>query len=90
MEPLKLRIYSKPDCHLCEVAKEVIQRAAKKYPLAIEIVNILDDPRAFDLYRNDIPVGFLEDRKLFKHRIDEKTLIRAIVAALARKTEGHP
>lgn len=85
MPPLKLRIYSKPDCHLCEIAKEVIDRAAEKYPLEIEVINILNDPQAYALYCNDIPVGFLEGRKLFKHRIDEKALLRALDSALATR-----
>jgi hypothetical protein len=77
-----LRIYSKPDCHLCDVAKEVVRRVAMKYPLQVEVVNILEDPEAHDLYKEEIPVGVLDGRKIFKYRIDEDTLIRAVTARL--------
>lgn len=80
LPPLKIRIYSKPDCHLCDEAKEVVRQVAESYPVEIEIVNILDNPEAYELYKEEIPVGFLNGRKLFKYRIDPKTLRRALDA----------
>lgn len=85
MRRLKLQIYSKPECHLCDDAKEVVLRVGASYPLDIETVNIEKDPDAYERYRYEIPVGFLEGRKLFKYRIDEKTLRRALDAEMASR-----
>ena len=71
---MKIRIYSKPDCHLCDEAKETIQRVTNRLPIEIEVIDIQKDPELFDQYRYDIPVIFLDDRKIFKHRVDEEKL----------------
>lgn len=85
MRRLKLQIYSKPECHLCDEAKELVHRVAASYTLEIETVNIEEDPEVYERYKHEIPVGFLEGRKLFKYRIDEKTLRRALDAELKRQ-----
>lgn len=71
---MKIRIYSKPDCHLCDEAKETIQRVTKRLPIEIEVINIEKDAELLNQYRYDIPVIFLDDRKIFKHRVDEEKL----------------
>jgi len=71
---MKIRIYSKPDCHLCDEAKESIQRVTQRLPIEVQIINIEEDPELLNQYRYDIPVIFLDDRKIFKHRVDEEKL----------------
>jgi len=56
----------------------LLREFSKRYPLMIEEVDIDQDPDAFEKYRHEIPVIFLEDRKLFKYRIDVKKLERAL------------
>ncbi len=63
---------------MCDVAKELLHQFAKRYPLTIEEVDIDQDPVAFEQYRYEIPVIFVDDRKLFKFRIDAKKLERAL------------
>jgi len=71
---MKIRILSKPNCHLCDEAKEIIERVTRGLPIEIEVIDIQKDPQLFDQYRYDIPVIFLGDRKIFKHRVDEEKL----------------
>ena len=71
---MKIKILSKPDCHLCDEAKETIQRVTKRLPIDIEVIDIEKDPELFNQYRYDIPVIFLDERKIFKHRVDEQKL----------------
>jgi glutaredoxin len=71
---MKIKILSKPDCHLCDEAKETIQRVTKRLPIDIEVIDIEKDPELFNQYRYDIPVIFLDERKIFKHRVDEPKL----------------
>ncbi|MGH9857570.1 MAG: glutaredoxin family protein, partial [Acidobacteriota bacterium] len=35
-----LRIYSKPDCHLCDEAKTVLLKISQEFDLQIEEINI--------------------------------------------------
>jgi glutaredoxin len=71
---LKLTIYSKKACHLCDEAKSVL----KKYPVELEEIDIENDPQLFEKYQYEIPVIFLDGKKLFKYRVDEKQLRRAL------------
>lgn len=75
---MKVRIYSKKDCHLCDVAKDKLQEFAGRFPLDIEEIDIEQDPQAHELYKYEIPVVFLEDRKLFKYRIDDAKFEQAL------------
>jgi len=80
---LRLRIYSKPDCHLCEEAKSVLDKVAAEFHITVEVIHIEKDPETFEKYRYEIPVIFLDDVKLFKHRVDEEKL-RKVLNKVAR------
>jgi len=71
---MKIKILSKPDCHLCDEAKQTIERVTERLPIEIEVIDIEKDPELFNQYRYDIPVIFLDERKIFKHRVDEQKL----------------
>lgn len=69
-----VEIFSKPGCHLCEEAKELLVQANKKFDMVIKEINIEEDDELFKKYRYDIPVIWINGRKAFKHRIDEGQL----------------
>ncbi|HVT88296.1 MAG TPA: glutaredoxin family protein [Tepidisphaeraceae bacterium] len=73
-------IYSKPDCHLCDVVKAVIERVAKSHPLALEIRNILDDPADHERFKTLIPVVFVNGREIARYRLSEAQLTQALVS----------
>jgi glutaredoxin len=79
---MRLLIYSRPGCHLCEDAKAVLQRVGAEYGANVEEINIENDPQAFEKYRYEIPVVFLEDVKLFKFRVEEDLLLKALKSSL--------
>jgi glutaredoxin len=74
----KVEIYSKPDCHLCEEAKIVLQQAQRKFDFQLLEINILEAPEVYDEYKEKIPVVFIDGRKAFKYRIDYESLIKKL------------
>jgi glutaredoxin len=70
MKQATVTIFSRPGCHLCEVAKEAMLTAGCEREFVLEEVNIDDDPALRDRYGNDIPVIFINGVKVFKHRVD--------------------
>jgi glutaredoxin len=85
-------IYSKPDCCLCERTKEQLARLQRRHEFALREVNILEDPAAYEKYRDDIPVIFADGRKAFKHRLDENHLSRCLnplATSDERKADQH-
>jgi predicted thioredoxin/glutaredoxin len=67
-----LTLIGKPDCHLCDVASEVIDAVVAELPDAaaeqIEIVeaSIKDDPALYELWWEKIPVVLI-DGELHAH-----------------------
>ncbi|MDN5548367.1 MAG: glutaredoxin family protein, partial [Rhodococcus sp. (in: high G+C Gram-positive bacteria)] len=54
-----LTIISKPDCHLCDVAREIIEQVTAELPegaVDIEEFSILDDKALYDQWWEKIPV----------------------------------
>lgn len=80
---LRVRIYSREQCHLCEDAKKVLHAFTKEFPLAIEEIDIDQDPELQSLYTEEVPVVFLEDVKLFKYRVEPAAFRKAIKARLS-------
>jgi glutaredoxin len=71
-------IYSRPGCHLCDEAKRAISESGCEGEYFLEEINIDDDPKLTDLYRNDIPVVLIDGVKVFKHRVDPRDFKRKL------------
>jgi len=74
----KVEIYSKPDCHLCDEAKTVLQRVRSRRPFEMIDVDITNDQRLYNEYKEQIPVIFINGRKACKFRVDEKEFVKKL------------
>lgn len=62
---MRLILYSKPGCHLCEDAKADIERLrARGYEVTLEERDITTKAEWFEKYRYTIPVVEIGDRTL--------------------------
>ena len=75
---ITITIYSKPDCHLCERAKEVIERCRANVEFAVEIVDISQNPELLQRYRDDIPVILLDGTEIARHVVRERKLLELL------------
>ena len=69
MSKISVVIYSRPACHLCEEAKEAIERAGCAGEYTLSEVNIDTDPDLRERYKNDIPVITINGVEAFRHRV---------------------
>jgi glutaredoxin len=76
--PREVVIYSRPGCHLCDEAKEVIKRVSARIAITLHEVNIDNDPDARARFNEEIPVVFIDGKKAFKYRIEESELLRRL------------
>jgi hypothetical protein len=74
---LRLTLYTKPGCHLCDEMKAVIRRVVGNDSLLDE-VDISTDPALLARYGVEIPVLEIDGRKVAKYRITEEKLKRAV------------
>ncbi|HVG62780.1 MAG TPA: glutaredoxin family protein [Hyalangium sp.] len=80
---MKVDIYSKPSCSLCDEAIDVVERVRARTPFELRIISILEDPAAMMAWRYDIPVVLIDGEVAFKHRVDE-----ALFEARIRSGQG--
>jgi glutaredoxin len=67
-------VYTRPGCHLCDVAKEVLAR----HGLAFSEVDIDADPELRSRYDQCVPVVVIDGKERFRGRVDELLLRRLL------------
>jgi len=70
-DSVKADIYSRPGCHLCDEAKEVIERVGRRVAFSLRVINIETDPELEKRYGEEIPVVFVNGMPAFRYRVDE-------------------
>ena len=67
----KVTIMSKPGCHLCEIALDVVQRVVGSHvAVIIEEVDITQDQDLLEKYREAIPVVLIDGVERFRYEVD--------------------
>lgn len=79
---IRLTIYSKPGCHLCDDMKVIVERVARASaePIAIDEIDIMADSDLEARYGTEIPVLLVDGKKAAKYRITDRELARLLRA----------
>ena len=75
---VQIDIYSRPGCHLCDEAREVVERVRLRFPFLLRVINIETDPELEKSYGEQIPVVFINGNKAFKYHVDEAELEKKV------------
>lgn len=81
MLSVRVEMFSKAGCCLCDEAKVVLDRARQRIPFELAVVDIAADPALLEQWGTEIPVVFIDGRKAFKYRVDEAELMRKLSRA---------
>lgn len=85
----RLTLVSKPDCHLCDVARDVIETVLADIPdaaadaVVVDEVSILDDAALYERWWERIPVVLVDGELVAHWRIAPDRLRRALLDATA-------
>jgi glutaredoxin len=74
----RVRLYSKPGCHLCDDARTVIERVCAAAGTTYEEVDITGSAELVRTYGEQIPVTFVDGRQHDFWRVDESRLRQAL------------
>ena len=70
---MRLTIYSKPGCHLCDQMKSLVLRViaaqSNGHEFALDEIDISGDPELLDRYGLEIPVLVIDGKKVAKYRV---------------------
>ncbi|HTK82761.1 MAG TPA: glutaredoxin family protein [Bacteroidota bacterium] len=76
-----VELYSKDDCPLCDVAREVLVNIQQKYPFELKIVKIHDGDPAYDRFKERIPVIHINGKFAFQYKVSEHDFITKLQTA---------
>jgi len=79
-EPIRIDIYSRPGCHLCDEAARVIEQYRGKIPVELRTINVEASSELENRYGMDIPVVMLNGNEAFRHRVNGPELERKLKA----------
>jgi glutaredoxin len=71
---VKVVLYGKPGCHLCDEARAVVSEALAGRDVELEQVDVTLDPALEHRYGERIPVLVLEGEELFEYFVDARAL----------------
>lgn len=81
VQQARVRLLSKPGCHLCDDARAVIDAVCAELGEHYEDVDISDDTDLAGRYAEQIPVTFVDGRQHDFWRVDPDRLRRALRGA---------
>ena len=81
---MRLTIYSKPGCHLCDQMKSLVLRViasqSNGHGFSLDEIDISSDPELLDRYGLEIPVLVIYGKKVAKYRVSEEELTKMLEA----------
>jgi hypothetical protein len=79
-----ITLIGKPDCHLCDVARDIVELVVADYPddaVEVQEQSILDDPALYALWWEKIPVVLIDGDFHAHWRVSADRLRAALEAA---------
>jgi glutaredoxin len=81
---MRLIIYSKPGCHLCDEMKLLVHRVigqqSNNHAIALDEIDISNHRELLDRYGLEIPVLLIDGAKVAKYRVSETELRQMLEA----------
>jgi glutaredoxin len=79
-EPRTVVVYSRKGCHLCEVVKESLSKLSRHGAFIWSEIDVDGDTELRRQFNDEVPVVFIDGRKAFKYRMDEREFLRKLVS----------
>jgi glutaredoxin len=85
LQPLRLELYTRPGCHLGNDLRAICERLAGEIVFEFTEVNIETDPTLQARFEREIPVLFVDGRRVVRFRTSERELRRILNWQLVRR-----
>ncbi len=73
-------VYSRKGCHLCEIVKETLVNLHRRGGFSWSEVDVDSDDDLRRQFTDEVPVVFIDGRKAFKYRMDEREFLRKLAS----------
>jgi len=71
-------VYARKGCHLCEIVKETLSKLQRRGGFTWRSVDVDADDQLRRQFTDEVPVVFIDGRKAFKYRMDEREFLRKL------------
>lgn len=78
--PREVVVYSRKGCHLCEIIKESLIKLERRGGFSWREVDVDSDEALRRQFTDEVPVVFIDGRKAFKYRMDEREFLRKLAS----------
>ena len=86
---IRVEVYTKRDCCLCEDVKATLLRVRRDIPFELREIDIESAPVLYEAYKERIPFIVIDGRPAFKYRVDEAALRRRLARCKGRMVPGQ-
>jgi glutaredoxin len=76
--PIRVEIYSRVGCHLCDEAKAVVNGVRSRYAIELSVIDIDRDSALVAAYGERIPVVLINGTEAFQYTVDPNELERKL------------
>ena len=71
-------VYSRKGCHLCEIVKETLHKLERRGGFHWREIDVDSNEDLRRQFTDEVPVVFIDGRKAFKYRVDEREFLRKL------------
>jgi glutaredoxin len=79
-DPRQVLVYTRKGCHLCEIVKEILVKLERRGLYRWQEVDVDTDDLLRRQFTDEVPVVFIDGRKAFKYRMDEREFLRKLAS----------
>ena len=80
VEPRQVIVYSRKGCHLCEIVKETLIKLERRGGFTWREIDVDSDEELRRRFTDEVPVVFIDGRKAFKYRMDEREFLHKLAS----------
>lgn len=88
MNALRVTIYVRLYCHLCEDMLVAVNALRSRYGFELEIRDVDEDPRLCARFGDRVPVLVAGDDEICHYRLDEEALLERLSAGAGERGGG--
>jgi hypothetical protein len=78
-----VEIFSKEECHLCEIARAALLKLQGRHPFELRETKIHEGDPLFDQMKDRVPVIHIGGRYAFHYRVAEEEFLARLTSAEA-------
>ncbi len=80
MAEIRLTLYSREGCHLCEVMLQTLRGLQPRLGFALQLVDVDSDPGLVRRYDEWVPVLCCGEQEICHYQLDEQALSAALLS----------